>query len=67
MSKILINIKPSHIVVTAFKKKFPTASFYGATSLGKKGKSYLIALDEYNANIKDIKLFGSKSTHQQYQ
>lgn len=66
MKKVIINIKPSHRIASAFKTKFPNASFYGAATLGSRSKSYLISIDEYEDNIELIKKFGTKARHQPF-
>ncbi len=66
MNKVLINLKPSHRIVNKFKSTFNSASFYGSTVLGGKGKSYLISIDEFESKKELIKMFGSKSKSQPF-
>lgn len=66
MKQVVINLKPSHRIVDRFKSKFKTASFYGSASLGSKSKSYLIDIDEYEANKEIIKEYGTKSRDQPF-
>jgi len=64
--RIVINLKPSARIVNVFKLKFPTASFFGNATLGSKSKSYLIPLDEYEANKELIKKYGTKARYQPF-
>lgn len=66
MKKVIINLKPSHRVTSAFKAKFPKASFYGSASLGSRSKSYLIDADEYETNKELIRKYGTKARHQPF-
>lgn len=56
-ARVVINLPKSHKKTAAFKRKYPNAKFYGATSLGSGRGSYLLPANEVNKN--ELKEFGA--------
>jgi len=59
MEEIIINLPKSNRKTELFRRKFPKARFYGATSLGSGRKSYKLPLNDYNENKDFLKKIGA--------